>query len=179
MFSAKPRLRWAVLGLLTLGLLLGCQGLGQGDPATPPQIVRGIPQYLPITAKARIHNTWIQLEVARTPAQQQLGLMFRSHLPKDRGMLFPLSPPQVASFWMKNCLIPLDLIFLRDGKVVAIAPEAPPCPALPCPTYESGVAVDAVLELAGGRAAELGLKVGDTVQLIKLDSVTGVQEPSQ
>lgn len=131
MFSVKPKLRWLVLGLVTLGLLLGCQSLSQGDPAAPPQVVRGIPQYLPITAKARIHDTWIQLEVARTPAQQQLGLMFRSELPPDRGMLFPISPPQVASFWMKNCLISLDLIFLRDGKVVAIAPAAPP--AKPCP----------------------------------------------
>ncbi|WP_298976091.1 DUF192 domain-containing protein [uncultured Thermosynechococcus sp.] len=168
MFSAKPKLRWLVLGLITLGVLLGCQSLSRGDLAAPPQVVRGIPQYLPITAKARIHNTWIQLEVARTPAQQQLGLMFRSHLPKNRGMLFPMSPPQVASFWMKNCLIPLDLIFLRDGKVVAIAPEAPPCPTLPCPTYESGVPVDAVLELVGGRAAELGLNVGDTVKIVEL-----------
>ncbi|HIK25985.1 MAG TPA: DUF192 domain-containing protein [Thermosynechococcus sp. M46_R2017_013] len=168
MFSVKPKLRWLVLGLVTLGVLLGYQSLSQGDVAAPTQMVRGIPQYLPITAKARIHNIWIQLEVARTPAQQQLGLMFRSHLPKNRGMLFPLSPPQVASFWMKNCLIPLDLIFLRDGKVVAIAPAAPPCQTLPCPTYESGVAVDAVLELVGGRAAELGLKVGDTVKIVKL-----------
>ncbi|WNC32053.1 MULTISPECIES: DUF192 domain-containing protein [unclassified Thermosynechococcus] len=165
MFSVKPKLRWLVLGLVTLGLLLGCQSLSQGDPAAPPQVVRGIPQYLPITAKARIHDTWIQLEVARTPAQQQLGLMFRSELPPDRGMLFPISPPQVASFWMKNCLISLDLIFLRDGKVVAIAPAAPPCETLPCPTYESGVPVDAVLELAGGRAAELGLKVNDSVKI--------------
>lgn len=165
MFFGKPKLRWLILGLVTLGLLLGCQSLSQGDPATPPQMVRGIPQYLPITAKARIHDTWIQLEVARTPAQQQLGLMFRPELPGDRGMLFPMSPPQVASFWMKNCLISLDLIFLRDGKVVAIAPEAPPCQTLPCPTYESGVPVDAVLELAGGRAAELGLKVNDPVEI--------------
>ncbi|MDR5639893.1 DUF192 domain-containing protein [Thermosynechococcus sp. PP42] len=165
MFSVKPKLRWLVLGLVTLGLLLGCQSLSQGDPSAPPQVVRGIPQYLPITAKARIHDTWIQLEVARTPAQQQLGLMFRSELPPDRGMLFPISPPQVASFWMKNCLISLDLIFLRGGKVVAIAPAAPPCKTLPCPTYESGVPVDAVLELAGGRAAELGLKVNDPVEI--------------
>ncbi|URR34847.1 DUF192 domain-containing protein [Thermosynechococcus sp. HN-54] len=163
MFSVKPKVRGLVLGLVTLGLLLGCQSFGQGD--VPPQRVRGVPQYLPITARARIHDTWIQLEVARTPAQQQLGLMFRSELPPDRGMLFPMSPPQVASFWMKNCLISLDLIFLREGKVVAIAPEAPPCKTLPCPTYESGVPVDAVLELAGGRAAELGLKVNDSVEI--------------
>ncbi|RMH65527.1 MAG: DUF192 domain-containing protein [Cyanobacteria bacterium J003] len=169
MFSVKPKLRWLVLALVTLGFLLGCQNRSQGDPATPPPMVRAVPQYLPITAKARIHDTWIQLEVARTPAQQQLGLMFRPQLPGDRGMLFPMSPPQVASFWMKNCLIPLDLIFLRHGKVVAIAPQAPPCPTLPCPTYESGVPVDAVLELAGGRAAELELKVNDPVEIQYLE----------
>lgn len=167
MFYGKRNIRfWGVL-LVTGSLLLGCQAPSQGNRS--PAISMGVPQYLPITAKVNIHNHWIELEVARTPAQQQLGLMFRPHLPANRGMLFPVSPPQVASFWMKNCLIALDLIFIRSGRVVAIAAEAPPCHTPACPIYESGVPVDYVLELAAGRAAELGLQVGDSLTIQYLD----------
>ncbi len=168
MFSGKRSLHLVGGILMAATLLLGCQALSQGD--RPPSLSRGMPQYLPITAKVEIHGHWIELEVARTPAQQRLGLMFRPELPANRGMLFPLSPPQVASFWMKNCLIPLDLVFIRGGEVVAIAPEAPPCESTPCPTYESGVAVDYVLELAGGRAAQLGLTVGDSLRIEHLET---------
>ncbi|XFA73963.1 DUF192 domain-containing protein [Thermosynechococcaceae cyanobacterium Okahandja] len=168
MFCGKRSRHCLGVVLLSVSLLLGCQALSQGD--RPVAMTQGLPQYLPITAKAEIHGQWLELEVARTPAQQRLGLMFRSELPANRGMLFPVSPPQVASFWMKNCLIALDLIFIRAGQVVAIAAEAPPCQTSECPTYESGVPVDYVLELAAGRAAELGLTVGDTVKIQYLDT---------
>ncbi|ATS18129.1 DUF192 domain-containing protein [Synechococcus sp. PCC 6717] len=168
MFYGKGNIRFLGVLLISISLLLGCQALSQGD--RPPGISRGVPQYLPITAKVNIHDTWIELEVARTPAQQQLGLMFRSQLAANRGMLFPVSPPQVASFWMKNCLIALDLIFIRSGQVVAIVADAPPCQTQECPTYESGVPVDYVLELAAGRADELGLRVGDPLTIQYLDA---------
>jgi uncharacterized protein len=80
-------------------------------------------------------------------------------------MLFTFDPPQPVSFWMKNTKIPLDMIFLQGGKVIAIVAEAPPCTTTPCPTYgpDQPVPIDQVIELRGGRAAELGLKVGDPV----------------
>jgi uncharacterized protein len=120
-------------------------------------------QSLPISAIAKIGGQKIELEVAKTLQQQATGLMFRQTLADNRGMLFPFKPPQPVSFWMKNCLIALDMIFIHKGKVVAIAANSPPCTAYPCPSYESGAAVDQVIELRGGRAAELNLRLGDVI----------------
>ncbi len=88
-------------------------------------------QVLPISAQVKIADQLIQLEVARTPEQQEMGLMYRTNLPNDRGMLFPFSPPRPVGFWMKNCNISLDMIFLLNGKVQSIASNAPPCKKTP------------------------------------------------
>jgi len=130
-------------------------------------------QTLPISAEAKVANQTIQLEVAQTPEQQAIGLMFRPPLPDDRGMLFPFQPARVVSFWMKNVSVPLDMVFLRNGKVEAIALNVPPCETEPCPTYGPNISVDAVIEMRAGRAAELGLKVGDriTIQPIKPSAI--------
>lgn len=127
-------------------------------------------QRLPITAQATIADRVIQLEVAQTPQQQATGLMYRPSLSGDRGMLFPFQQPRFASFWMKNVVIPLDMVFLYKGRVVAIEDSAPPCDTDPCPTYGPQTLVDQVLELRGGRASELGLKVGDRIKIQALQS---------
>jgi uncharacterized membrane protein (UPF0127 family) len=108
----------------------------------------------------------IQLEVAETQEQQALGLMFRTEVPDDHGMLFPFDPPREVQFWMRNVSIDLDMVFLRDGKIVAIAENVPPCVTPSCPTYGPREPVDQVIELGGGRAAELGLTVGDEVEVV-------------
>jgi uncharacterized membrane protein (UPF0127 family) len=122
-------------------------------------------QVLPVSARARIADRQIELEVAKTSEQQAMGLMYRTSLADDRGMLFEFKPARWVNFWMKNCKISLDMIFLRDGVVTAIAAEAPPCTADPCPTYGPDTAVDRVIEIRGGRAAELGVKVGDRIEI--------------
>lgn len=114
---------------------------------------------LSIQSSGKTHD--FTVEVARTPEQQAQGLMNRQSLAPDRGMLFPYHPPADASFWMKNTLIPLDLIFIRpDGTIARIAANAVPMSLDPIPSLEP---VAAVLEIPGGRAAELGLKPGDKV----------------
>jgi len=118
-------------------------------------------QILPISVNTNIGDRAIALEVAQTPQEQQIGLMFRTELPEDRGMLFPIEPARNVRFWMKNVFIELDMIFLRGGVVQAIIPNVPPCLTENCPNYGPDVPVDAVMELRGGRAAQLGLKVGD------------------
>jgi uncharacterized membrane protein (UPF0127 family) len=125
------------------------------------------PQKLPISASAKIANQRINLEVARTPHQIEKGLMYRTSLAADRGMLFVYEPPQPVSFWMRNTKIPLDMVFLRDGQVKALKTNVPPCTTNPCPTYGPGskVVIDQVIELRGRRSAELGLKVGDRVNI--------------
>ncbi|AFZ33769.1 protein of unknown function DUF192 [Stanieria cyanosphaera PCC 7437] len=122
-------------------------------------------QILPIAAKTNIKGQIIELEVAQTPEQQATGLMFRDSLPDNRGMLFSFDTPQVTSFWMKNVSISLDMIFLYQGKVKAIAANVPPCTTNPCPVYGPKTIIDQVIELRGGRAKELGLKVNDLVQI--------------
>lgn len=134
---------------------------------SPPNL----PQKLPITAKTQISQEVIDLEVAQTPSQQALGLMFRKSLPDNRGMLFPFDRPRVAQFWMKNVEIPLDMIFLYKGEVKAIAANVPPCFDDPCPIYGPDGLVDKVIELRGGRAEELNLKVGDRL-LIEFLNIT-------
>jgi uncharacterized membrane protein (UPF0127 family) len=118
-------------------------------------------QEVPLTIRSANGVHRFAVEVARTAQQQERGLMFRSALAPDRGMIFPYDPPQDVSFWMKNTLIPLDMVFIRaDGTIARIA-HAAPMDLTPVP---AGEPVVAVLEIAGGRAAELGVREGDRVE---------------
>jgi hypothetical protein len=158
------------IGSLAIAILLmGCGSPAiSNEPIAPSQSPApvGTPQYLQITAIANIGNQDIQLEVAATPAQQQQGLMFRPPLPDNRGMLFPFNPPRPVAFWMKNTPSPLDMIFLLDGKVQAIAENATMCQAEPCPIYpEGGIVADNVIEVRSGLTRELGLRVGDQITI--------------
>ncbi|NJR21216.1 MAG: DUF192 domain-containing protein [Richelia sp. CSU_2_1] len=158
------------LGVFLLGCSPGFPGANAGGIfAAQSPTATASPQMLPVSARARIASLKVELEVAKTPEQQAMGLMYRTSLPDDRGMLFEFRPPRPVSFWMKNCKISLDMIFLKDGIVRAIQAEAPPCTAEPCPTYGPNTPVDAVIELRGGRAAELGLKTGDRIEVEFLD----------
>ena len=115
---------------------------------------------LTIASGGKVHR--FVVEIARTGQEQQTGLMNRESLAPDRGMVFPFESPRMASFWMKNTLIPLDMIFVRaDGSIANI--EANTVPLSLDPVYSNGP-VGAVLEIAGGRSAELGIKPGDRVK---------------
>ncbi len=101
------------------------------------------------------------VEIASSADEQAQGLMNRQELAPDRGMIFPLSPEREASFWMKNTLIPLDMLFVRgDGTIARIEQNTVPLNLQP---VLSGEPVAAVLELAGGRSAQLGIQAGDKV----------------
>lgn len=169
----------SLFGITLSFLLIGCATsvpakvaetpLTSDEMLPTPSLLASSPadktQMLPISAQAQIGSQQIMLEVARTPQEQEIGLMNRTYLAADRGMLFAFVPPQPVSFWMKNTKIPLDIIYIREGQVKAIASAVPPCTKDPCPTYPSGVAIDQVIELRSGRAAELGLKVGNRVSI--------------
>jgi uncharacterized protein len=173
-------LRWyfvgRLTGLLLAGLLLGCSSslpaasshpgassTSASQPATMQAKNSG--QMLPLSAQITVADQVIQLEVAQTMEQQEIGLMYRTELAKDRGMVFVFDPPRRTAFWMKNTLIPLDMVFLLKGKVQAVSSNVPPCQADPCPTYGPKALVDQVIELRAGRALELGLKQGDRLVL--------------
>ena len=118
--------------------------------------MREIP--LVITTANRTHR--FTVEVAATPAEQATGMMFRRSVAPNRGMLFPYSPPQTVGFWMRNTFIPLDMIFIRaDGSIARIATAVQHS----LDSVSSYEPVVAVLEIGGGRAAELGISEGDRV----------------
>ena len=114
---------------------------------------------LTIVSGGKTHR--FTVEVARTVPEQNYGMMNRNSVAPDRGMIFPYDPPRAVSFWMKDTLIPLDLIFIaKGGAIIRIEANAVPYSLDQLP---SGGPIEAVLELAGGRAAELGIKPGDKV----------------
>lgn len=108
----------------------------------------------------RIGAHAFQVEVARTPAEQQQGLMFRTAMGADEGMVFLREPADRAAFWMRNTVIPLDIIFIGPDRRILNIAHGVPYDETPLPS--AGPAA-AVLELNGGRAAELGIKPGDLV----------------
>lgn len=172
----RRSLTWSLV-LSTLMLGVGCGPLPSATtPSSPTETVESTPttsetpmadprgQRLLATAVTNLGGEEIFLEVAATPQQQALGLMYRDALPDDRGMLFPLGRPRQVSFWMKNVPVALDMVFIYQGTIQAIAANVPPCAVEPCPTYgPDGQLVDQVIELRAGRAAELGLAPGDEV----------------
>jgi uncharacterized membrane protein (UPF0127 family) len=126
------------------------------DLASFPRAALEIVQHAPDVRRFHF-DVW----VADTPARSEQGLMFVRDLPPDRGMVFPFAPAREVSFWMKNTYIELDMLFIAaDGHVVKIIERAPP---LRLDLLPSGMPVGAVLELRGGEAGLLGLRVGDQV----------------
>lgn len=151
LFSATPLL----LGLLFP--LLACR------EAPTPAVSAGRPTEPAATLPG---GDTLKLILAVTPGEQERGLMFVESLPDDRGMLFLYAEDGIRPFWMKNCTISLDMIWLAaDGTVVDITREAPPCVQEPCPTYRPSAPCRFTLEVRGGLAAERGLKAGDRILL--------------
>ncbi|MBI1774918.1 MAG: DUF192 domain-containing protein [Proteobacteria bacterium] len=112
------------------------------------------------TATGQRHT--VNVELAVTPDQMAQGLMYRRQLAPDAGMLFIYPAPEPAAFWMKNTLIPLDMLFIAaDGRILNIAERTIPLSETPVPAAGP---VKAVLELNGGTTARLGIKSGDRVR---------------
>ena len=130
-----------------------------GEAAGKPQTgLKTVP--LVIFSGQRAHH--YRVEVAQTPAQQATGMMFRTSVPPATGMIFPSTPPRQVQFWMRNTLVPLDLLFIgADGRIRNIIADAVPHSEAPLGSLGEVVAV---LELAGGEAARAGIKPGDRVR---------------
>jgi uncharacterized membrane protein (UPF0127 family) len=104
----------------------------------------------------------VTAELAVTEAQRARGLMNRTSVLPDQGMLFVFEQDGVHSFWMKNTLVALDILWLdRDHRIIHIERQVPPCPGDPCPSYGLGRPARYVLELKGGQAAAFGLNLQD------------------
>ena len=157
-------------GALAAGLLLAASCSPQvsaeagndaqtAAPVTHP--VSGL-QVIPLRVESGSGTHNFSVEVADTPEAQRNGLMFRTELGPDEGMIFPYDGTTAQSFWMKNTPLPLDIIFIGpDSRIANIAAMTTPYSL--DSVYSVG-AVLGVLELAGGRAAELGIEPGDKVE---------------
>jgi len=106
------------------------------------------------------------VELATTPKQHSLGLMFRDRMDSDHGMLFIFPSATTRSFWMKNTRIPLDILYFDENlRLVSVAKNVKPCRTPQCPAYSSAGPARYVLELNAGKASELGVKPGDELVL--------------
>lgn len=176
----NPLLRTGFAGLAALAMLAGgaCRGDASGNASASTAAPQGL---VTVTVESARGPHVFRVELARTAEQQTRGLMFRTDIPQDGGMLFAPyppggGPPQEASFWMRNTPSPLDIIFIReDGTIARIAENTTPYSEAQIP---SGEPVSAVLEIRGGRAAELGIAEGDRVRWPGQPAVAGAGQAS-
>lgn len=151
---AAAAARRAFAPALLAAVALGAAGCGtSSDLPVPHPTVPDASSRLPSTRSLTIEGLAapLRVEVARTAAEQERGLMGRRSVPAGTGMLFPFASPAAQTFWMRDTLVPLDIAWIRDGRVVGTTRMAP-CPDLgaDCPTYPSPGPVDAALEVAAG-----------------------------
>ena len=145
--------------VVALCAVSACHGAPKSADAVTPSAPAGPRVVLPSGAVYAV-------EVVRTPEEQAQGLMFRESLPERTGMLFLFRDAAPHQFWMKNTMIPLDIVWLDDsGRVVFVSANTPPCRSDPCPNYGPAVPTPTVLEIAGGMAAKEKVTVGSTIRL--------------
>jgi len=149
-------------------VLLAC-GVNNSAPTAPAATAQ------PQIAGPRVifpDNFAVKVEIAADDATRAQGLMYRDQLPNDRGMIFLFPQSGDYPFWMKNTLIPLDMIWIDDQKkIVHVAHDVPPCKADPCPSFPPGGNAKYVLEVAAGVAARHNLANGQTLRFEGLDNV--------
>jgi uncharacterized protein len=155
--AASRNALWLALCTLCGALLLHAGAARTQD--APLEELSAFPRAtLTISGGGASHQ--FSLWVADTPQREEQGLMFVRELAADRGMVFADAAPRVWNMWMKNTFIPLDMLFVADGRVVKIAHAIPHDET----TISSGIAVTGVIELQGGISEKLHLKVGDAAR---------------
>ena len=164
------KMQWLTAGIMALGLLAACSP-GEGASAlaqTPSSASAAKPRHptsglevIDLVVERGSTKLPFKIELAASPEAQTKGLMFRTELGDNEGMLFPSAMPGPRSFWMKNTPLSLDIIFVgTDGRITNIAANTTPYSL--DPVRSSGYA-SAVLELRAGRAKELEIVPGDRV----------------
>lgn len=165
------RLGFNSIGLMSAAaILIGLTGLAAVSLRSPTAQAEGsasdgVPQTLPVEAVQVITRkgpVTFHVMVARTEAQREVGLMFRREMAADQGMIFHFPDVAPRSFWMRNTVLPLDILFIGpNGRILNIAVQARPFDETPVPS--EGPA-RSVLEINGGAAAKLGIQPGDEVR---------------
>lgn len=151
---------------LAILLLVSCTRT-QTIPPPPPQ-----PEGVPGPQVIFPNGFTVDVEIVADDELRAQGLMYRDHLRPGAGMLFFFLEEEEHGFWMKNTLIPLDMIWIdRNRKIVHIKNDVPPCRVPICPSYTPGVPSLYVLEVAAGVAKQQGLEVGDELQFVRTENV--------
>ena len=120
----------------------------------------------PATPNVELKNQTFSIEIADNDVAREHGLMDRTQMDTDHGMLFVFDDDTPRAFWMKNTRIPLDMLFFdADRHLVSVQHNVPPCTVDPCPAYSSGAPARYVLELNGGQASKLGLNTGEELTI--------------
>jgi len=154
-------------GVRLLGLVVAMAlfaGAGRGAAPAPAKAATAADEGFPRSAleiRAAGGRQWFNIHIANTEPRKELGLMYVTQLPADEGMLFPESTPRITTMWMKNTLIPLDMLFIdTHGRIVCLLENAKPesLELLSCDKPAK-----AVLEIGGGEAHKRGIRVGDRV----------------
>jgi len=149
-----------ILASVMFTTMMGVSMPALTQTVTPEPVDFGDKQVLSIKSGGKMHK--FMVEIADTPKEQARGLMYRKELAPNSGMLFEFPEDRIASFWMKDTAIPLDLIFVRkDGRILKIIHSAKP---YSLQSLSSEAPVRAVLEIAGGMAEELEISPGDMVR---------------
>ena len=155
--------------LLSALVGLGLMAFTACAHAQAPKNPEGPTDPLQIVSAGKTHA--FKVEMADTPAETEMGLMYRASMPKDHGMIFEFRPAREVSMWMKNCLFPQDMLFLDDdGTVLGIAENARPGSER---LITPGFPIASVLELNGGLVKELGIKPGDKVKHKLFKNISG------
>ena len=110
-------------------------------------------------------NKNLRLFIADEPLEKRLGLMNIKKLGSNDGMIFVFNPPKNVKFWMKNTLIPLDMIFIRNNQIIEILENVMPCTKNICELFGPDEIVDFVIEINSGKTKEIGLKKGDYIEI--------------
>jgi uncharacterized membrane protein (UPF0127 family) len=167
-------MRLHVLMMLVL-TAVSCRGGSPGVGAIPPPQ----PSRPDTTAQREARRAEVrfpggrvlQAEIADTPERTARGYMYRERVGENEGMVFVFPTPGFHPFWMKNTLVPLDILWMdAEFQVVHIERSVPPCEADPCPAYGPLRVARYVLEVRGGTAAAEGLAVGDRIQVVFPDA---------
>ena len=150
---------------IAAGIVIAC---GAGPPSSPA--ATPAPTKAATGPRVRLPSgAEYAVELALTPEEQAQGLMFRESLPTRTGMLFLFPETAPHHFWMKNTMIPLDMIWMDEaGTVLFVSADTPPCTADPCPNYGPDMPAKSVLEIAGGKAKAESVTVGSKLVLIAI-----------
>jgi hypothetical protein len=172
-----PLLIAVLCGIVAVSTLSGCVTTQLGTPSNTSSATSAAPGSAvtnsssaakalkaPTTYRVTVGSTTVYAEAADTPAEREMGLMNRTYLNEEAGMLFIFPTQEQQSFWMKNMRIPLDIVFITaDKHVLEIYASVPPCTSDPCALYTSSAPIKYVLEVNSGFCAQNGIASGDPV----------------